>query len=341
MFEPKVIPSASLRRTKSTPIGRGGFKDVFEGNLNGKQVAIAEFRVSLDQDEVKKQHQRELRVFSLSSKHPNIVRLEGVTEQSWMVMEYCPGTLVTAQKSLNFVQKIRFAVEISRGLSFLHRLGLVHGDLKPANVLVSSDGCAKLTDFGFSGSVYTSMSSIRGGATRRYQAPESALSVKQRKNIDPRCADVYALGCVLLYLFFGKEPWDEEDDTFIGMQLLKCVTEKTDIVPAADLDQLAQEESKENAKYAESVCGILKTCFKTNPESRGSSRQVLGQLESVLESAVNNSTVPVWAVQQEQERQRRVEATLMEEVLKQLASNNVLIGNVQSLIEQMLLISTT
>eukprot|EP00475_Leptophrys_vorax_P007153 TRINITY_DN14532_c0_g1_i4.p1 TRINITY_DN14532_c0_g1~~TRINITY_DN14532_c0_g1_i4.p1 ORF type:complete len:192 (-),score=37.17 TRINITY_DN14532_c0_g1_i4:16-591(-) len=164
--------------------------------------------------------------------------------------------------------------------------------------------------------------------------PESTLLVEQCKNIGPRCADVFPLGCVLLYLLFGEEPWTEEDDVFF-VQLLRRASEKRDIISALDVEQRAREESKENAKYSELVCEILKAFFKTNLESKGGSRHSLVQLESVMERAMNRCAISICAVQEEQNNQRCEEATLREEVIRQLSSNNVRIGNMQNLLDEL------
>eukprot|EP00475_Leptophrys_vorax_P040488 TRINITY_DN7509_c0_g1_i7.p1 TRINITY_DN7509_c0_g1~~TRINITY_DN7509_c0_g1_i7.p1 ORF type:complete len:318 (+),score=95.09 TRINITY_DN7509_c0_g1_i7:873-1826(+) len=219
-FEPKIISKYSL--TFVEKIGGGLEKDVSKCKLNDRTVAVASFRIPLNQEEGKKKYQKELRAFHLSSRHPNIVQLEGVTDDNELVMEYCSDTLVGIQSSLTFVEKITFAVDICRGLAFLHRIGISHGDLKPENILISVDKVAKLSDFGFS-STEKSVNLEKAG-TLRYQAPEY---FSDDPKFERKAADVYALGGVLLFLFSGKKPWDSITD---GFRVAKLKLDKSEDV---------------------------------------------------------------------------------------------------------------
>jgi serine/threonine protein kinase len=141
-----------------------------------KKVAVREFMLNADDQLLKDYFRKEVRTFSVAGQHPNIVGLEGVTkEEMCLVMEFCPSTLTKVNASLSLVEKLARIMEVCRGIAFLHKMGIVHGDLKPANVLISINGIAKLTDFGLSANVYSTKGKVSGG-TVRYVAPETSNS---------------------------------------------------------------------------------------------------------------------------------------------------------------------
>eukprot|EP00475_Leptophrys_vorax_P024450 TRINITY_DN33748_c0_g1_i5.p1 TRINITY_DN33748_c0_g1~~TRINITY_DN33748_c0_g1_i5.p1 ORF type:complete len:416 (-),score=123.38 TRINITY_DN33748_c0_g1_i5:64-1311(-) len=313
-FELKNIETDRL--TEVRRLGIGAFKEVFLCELDGKKkVAVAKIRGISRRQEFDKQHLRELKTFAVSTGHPNIVQLEGWTKEGWLVMEYCPQTLKDVQSTLNFERKMCFALEICRGLTFLHRLGIVHGDLKPDNILISADGVAKLSDFGFSYDVLSSSvaSEIQTGGTVRYQAPELSLSQDARASIDPRLKDVYAMGGVLLFLFCGDEPWKGESNNFIQGNRFSYLGRRSDFLPEKELKKL-EAEGKDGKEDMESICTVITKCFSTVPESRGSSRQVMAALESIFSK--NSSFDRVSS--KKQESQSLVEAAYLEEVIKRV-----------------------
>ena len=85
-------------------------------------------------------------------------------------MEYIPGRSLAVEQDLPLPELIGCFLQIGDALAFMHRLGLVHGDVKLDNILVRPDGVAKLIDFGFCCPRHTRLSGVRG--TRSYIAPE-------------------------------------------------------------------------------------------------------------------------------------------------------------------------
>eukprot|EP00475_Leptophrys_vorax_P021556 TRINITY_DN29287_c0_g1_i8.p2 TRINITY_DN29287_c0_g1~~TRINITY_DN29287_c0_g1_i8.p2 ORF type:complete len:249 (-),score=52.53 TRINITY_DN29287_c0_g1_i8:990-1736(-) len=116
----------SRRLLNEIKISGGAFKKVFKCELDGKPVAVAKFEDISLREQFRKQHLRELKTFAISSGHPNIVQLEGWTKEGWIVMEFCPKKLADVQSTLTFDGRLSLAVEISRGLTFLHRLKISH-----------------------------------------------------------------------------------------------------------------------------------------------------------------------------------------------------------------------
>eukprot|EP00475_Leptophrys_vorax_P032480 TRINITY_DN5012_c0_g1_i2.p1 TRINITY_DN5012_c0_g1~~TRINITY_DN5012_c0_g1_i2.p1 ORF type:complete len:618 (+),score=120.91 TRINITY_DN5012_c0_g1_i2:437-2290(+) len=303
-FDTRIISSGELKDLKL--IGKGTYKDVFRCELHGKTVAVAQPRISLRSEQVRNQFSREVRALFVTSRHPNVVYLEGVTNENWLVLEFCPTTLLNMERPKSLVRKLSLAMEICRGLSFLHRMGIVHGDLKPANVLISESGVAKLSDFGLSYSAFSTISRV--GGTTRFYPPEFSLSRRERARFDPRLADVFSLGGVLLFLFSGKLPWSEENEIYITRGLNRCIIEKKDFLPTDELDLIGNELK---GSFAESVCSVISKCFSVDPASRGSSHKILSELQLILDRATNGLTAIL-----KQEQQNAAGLTVIGHVIK-------------------------
>eukprot|EP00475_Leptophrys_vorax_P043891 TRINITY_DN8592_c0_g1_i1.p1 TRINITY_DN8592_c0_g1~~TRINITY_DN8592_c0_g1_i1.p1 ORF type:complete len:368 (-),score=99.23 TRINITY_DN8592_c0_g1_i1:34-1137(-) len=277
----------SKRLKNEILIGKGGFKDVYECKLDNRSVAVAKIRGISTREEMSRRHLREVKTFALAAGHPNFIQLEGWTREGWLVLEYCPHTLKSIQSSLSFEQKMSCGLEICRGLAFLHRLGIVHGDMKPENIMMSSNGVAKLSDFGFSYDVNSSSVSMASqlGGTARYQAPElSALNQEQLCSIDARFKDLYALGGVLLFLFCGREPWEDEKKPYIeSNRLVSFQKNEEAFLPEKQIAKLI-DDNKENKEDVEKLCAIIRRCFKNQPETRGFARQVMCEIEDIIAS---------------------------------------------------------
>ncbi|PBK59948.1 kinase-like protein [Armillaria solidipes] len=118
----------------------------------------------------------------------------------------------------------RLALDITRGMDYLHRLSIVHGDLKGDNILITEDHSAAIADFGISGVMggttfaMSSSSSLYGG-TARWQAPEV---LRGGHNSFP--ADVYSLACVYFEVFDGTIPWSGFNDAAVVMNV--CYEQK-------------------------------------------------------------------------------------------------------------------
>eukprot|EP00475_Leptophrys_vorax_P004521 TRINITY_DN1270_c0_g1_i6.p1 TRINITY_DN1270_c0_g1~~TRINITY_DN1270_c0_g1_i6.p1 ORF type:complete len:400 (+),score=92.57 TRINITY_DN1270_c0_g1_i6:289-1488(+) len=282
-FVLKTIPSEEL--TEGKLCGAGAYKKVFKFKWKGVDVAVAEINGISSREEFPYQLTRELKIHVVSSGHPNIVALEGWTVNGRLVMEFCPTNLTKVQSTLSFERKIALSQEICRGLVFLHRLGVVHGDLKPDNILISVDGVAKLTDFGFAFDVHQSHSiRTETGGTCFYRAPEAFMTKKDRARIDLRLKDVYALGGVLLFMFCGEQPWEGETVQCVEKGQSNAIDHLNDFLPVEQLEKLQnQQDFKEHKEVMGNIEKIIRQCYSTTPELRGSSRQVLTDLESIWE----------------------------------------------------------
>eukprot|EP00475_Leptophrys_vorax_P004510 TRINITY_DN1270_c0_g1_i1.p1 TRINITY_DN1270_c0_g1~~TRINITY_DN1270_c0_g1_i1.p1 ORF type:complete len:378 (+),score=102.60 TRINITY_DN1270_c0_g1_i1:974-2107(+) len=328
-FVLKNIPNDELKEGKLH--GQGTYKKVFKFKWKGRDVAVAAINGISSREEFSTQQFREVKIHVVSSGHPNIVALEGWTLDGRLVMEFCPNKLTNVQSTLSFEKKIALAQEICRGLVFLHRLGVVHGDLKPDNILVSVDGVAKLSDFGFSFDVLSRSHSIRTetGGTCAYRAPEVFMNWKQRALVDPRLKDVYAMGGVLLFLFCGEQPWEKETVPFVEVGQSNAVKHGRVFLPEDQLETLQNHEDfKEHKEAMENVEKIIRQCYSTTPELRRSSRQLLTDLESIWEAK------PGSAYAWRQKSQKLIEEARFETFLKCIDEKIQHVGDKVSKIEE-------
>jgi HAMP domain-containing protein/predicted Ser/Thr protein kinase len=147
--------------------------------------------------------------------HVNVVRVHDFGEsdsQLFLTMEYVPGTtlreLLDGRRGMELTPALQIAKQICRGLTAVHKAGIVHGDLKPQNVMVMSNGVVKLMDFGVAraGAAGGISSAAPIAGTPIYMSPEQARGAE----LDER-SDLYSSGVVLFELFTGRPPFRDGD----------------------------------------------------------------------------------------------------------------------------------
>lgn len=203
--------------------GRGGMGVVFRAThiALDRQVAVKLIAPELAADEQFRQRfQRESRV-AASIDHPHVIPIFDAGDadgQLYVAMRYVEGTdlgeLVAREGNLAPSQAVDLIAQVSDALEAAHERGLVHRDVKPANVLLERRGAdfhAYLTDFGLVKTVGAASGVLtRTGqwlGTPDYTAPEQILTGE----VDAR-TDVYALGCMLYQTLAGKPPFQGETD---------------------------------------------------------------------------------------------------------------------------------
>jgi serine/threonine protein kinase len=207
-------------------LGHGGMGIVYlarEVRLD-RDVALKVIRTELAEDERFRARFREESRTAASIEHPRVVTVFGAGERDGLLfvsMRYVPGRdlgrLISARGALPADHAAALIAEVADGLDAVHAAGLVHRDVKPANVLVGEpehvdDGpAAYLTDFGLakiaaSTSGLTATGEVIG--TVDYMAPEQI----EGRRVDAR-TDVYALGCVLFHAVTGEVPFPERESS--------------------------------------------------------------------------------------------------------------------------------
>ncbi|CDY27350.1 BnaC04g50550D [Brassica napus] len=206
-FSFSEIEEATNRFDSTLKIGEGGYGSIYVGTLRHTQVAIKILNPKSSQGSV--EYQQEVEVLS-KTRHPNIITLIGACPEGWsLVYEYLPdGSLedrLTCNNNsppLSWQNRVRIATEICAALVFLHSNkahSLVHGDLKPANILLDGNLVSKLSDFGTCSLGRSKSASTDLTGTVPYLDPEASSSGE----LTPK-SDVYSFGVILLRLLTGR-----------------------------------------------------------------------------------------------------------------------------------------
>jgi serine/threonine-protein kinase len=205
------IPSPPPGLALEGELGRGGMGRVFRARhlKLERPVAVKFLPPDLVADPVfEERFEREARLLARLS-HPNIVGVHdfGVTDDgsSYLVMELVSGGTLSDRLPLAPQDAVRVALDLCAGLAYAHDKGMVHRDVKPANVLFDDQGRAKLADFGIArlvdlagaGDPLTSPSQVVG--TPDYMAPEARAGGQP----DPR-TDLFAVGILLHQMITGR-----------------------------------------------------------------------------------------------------------------------------------------
>ena len=201
-------------------IGRGGMSTVYlavHTAMGAKRAIKVLPRSKLSKSSYLARFQREAQAIAALD-HPNIVRAYDIDNQNdthYIVMEYVEGSdlqnLVKNKGPLAYDKAAEYIAEAAKGLHHAHEAGLIHRDVKPANVLVSKSGEVKLLDLGLALFADESQASLtidyndKVLGTADYLAPEQALN---SHNVDPR-ADMYGLGCTLYFVLTGHPPFPD------------------------------------------------------------------------------------------------------------------------------------
>ncbi|RMC12652.1 hypothetical protein DUI87_10176 [Hirundo rustica rustica] len=187
----------------------------------GELMAMKEIRFQPNDHKTIKETADELKIFE-GIKHPNLVRYFGVElhrEEMYIFMEYCDeGTLEEVSKLGLQEHVIRlYSKQITIAINVLHEHGIVHRDIKGANIFLTSSGLIKLGDFGCSVKLKNNTQTMPGEVnstlgTAAYMAPEVITRAKGEGH--GRAADIWSLGCVVIEMVTGKRPWHEYEHNF-------------------------------------------------------------------------------------------------------------------------------
>ena len=218
-------------------LGRGAMGVVYKANdpTIGRTVALKTMRLDvhgLDTGEMVRRFKNEARAAGLLN-HPNIVTIYDAGEHEgifYIAMEFIEGTtlheLLQQKRILDAGEVVQLSREICRGLDYAHAHGIVHRDVKPANIMITARGAVKIMDFGIAkaGGSMTSTGQVLG--TPNYMSPEH---VKGR-SLDGR-SDLFSFGVILYEMLTGEKPFVGQNVTTI---IYKIVNESP--ISPRDLD---------------------------------------------------------------------------------------------------------
>ncbi|XP_043114926.1 proto-oncogene serine/threonine-protein kinase mos [Puntigrus tetrazona] len=265
------------------PIGSGGFGTVFKGTYFDETVAVKKVRCVKNKLASRQSFWAELNAAHL--RHQNIVRVIAATtctpahlsaggDIGTIVMEFA-GALNLQQviyglsEPLLMDKCVGYSTDVARALQHLHAHGVVHLDLKPANVLVSEQGVCKLADFGCSfklssrSDAVTRLSEIGGTFTHR--APE----LLKGEGVSPR-ADVYSFGITMWQLLTREPPYDGD-----RQHILYAVV-AYNLRPSLTRDVFTQSPLGQKCEK------LISLCWDGDPSMRPTADQLLHELSVLL-----------------------------------------------------------
>ena len=245
-------------------VGSGGMADVYKAKdhkLN-RFVAIKVLKAEFGSDTTFiSKFQREAQA-AAGLAHPNIVNVFDVGEDNginYIVMELVEGiTLkeyISKKGRLTIKETTSIAIQVAMGLEAAHNKKIVHRDIKPQNIIISTDGKVKVTDFGIARAVSenTIHSDVMGSV--HYASPEQA-----RNGYVSNRSDIYSLGIVMYEMVTGRVPFDGDSTVAVAIQHL-------------------QDEMDPPSKYAPnlpiSLEKIIQKCTQKSPDRRYDSMESL------------------------------------------------------------------
>ena len=232
-------------------LGVGGMGVVYRAEREAddftQRVALKLIRAGYVDPLLEERLRRERRILA-RLEHPGIARFidGGTTEtgQSYFAMEFVEGSTLldySAANQLSIEERIRLFQEVCHALQYAHQQLVIHGDLKPGNIMVTPDGRPKLLDFGIA--ELMDATGHAGSHTRSvpWFTPDYASPEQIRSERLTTQTDVYALGVVLYELLVGKRPYEVWNLRPVEMEQVICEVEPQPPSQVADTPAARRE----------------------------------------------------------------------------------------------------
>lgn len=206
-------------------IGAGGMSDVYRArdHILGRFVAIKVLKQEFSEDVNFVTKFRTEAQSAASLEHPNIVNIYDVGSEAglhYIVMEYVEGvtlkTYIEKKGRLTYKEAVSIAIQVGRGMEAAHAKHIIHRDIKPQNILISTEGKAKVTDFGIARAVSSNTISADVMGSVHYASPEQA-----RNGFVDGKSDIYSLGIVMYEMVTGRVPFDGDTTVAVAIKHLQ------------------------------------------------------------------------------------------------------------------------
>jgi len=262
-------------------IGRGGMGRVYRAydRQIKEDVALKLLKPEISFNEKAVERFRNELKFARRIAHPRVCRMYDLGESGlshFLTMEYVEGedlkAFIRRSDHLTTPKALNIGRQIAEGLSEAHRIGVVHRDLKPQNVMIDREGKAKIMDFGLAriaeGEGLTGSGLMLG--TPEYMSPEQV----DLKEVDAR-VDIYALGIILYEMVTGHVPFKGETPLAVAMK---------------QKNEKARDARESNPLVPDSLIMVIQKCLEKDPSRRyqtaAEASTALDEVERGLSSAV-------------------------------------------------------
>ncbi len=256
-------------------LGAGGFGAVFTARYRSRKYALKKMH-RMSTRAAKESYQAEASIIHL--RHPNIVRTHSLftmDDSACILMEFVSKRTLEKviadvdNEELNENRRLRFALDMSRGLSYAHGKGIAHLDIKPTNILITNNDVCKICDFGCCQSMESSdperpssptKSNLTG--TYAYRAPE----LFRGEFATPKC-DIYSVGICLWQMLSREKPY--------GSKNQHCVIFG---VVAYNMRPVITDEMNCGARYRQ----LMEQCWNKDPLRRPAAAELAKALDMTL-----------------------------------------------------------
>ena len=283
-------------------IGRGGMSTVYRAfdTVLERPVAIKLMHreIAADSDQLERFRREARSVAQLN--HPHVVTVIDAGEEPspdaagevgtpYIVLEYIDGEtlkdVIRREAPLEIPQAIAYAIEVARALGAAHERQIVHRDVKPHNILISSEGGAKITDFGIARTLTEEGLTMAGRVlgTTDYVSPEQALGQPVTGQ-----SDLYSLGVVLYEMLTGEVPFHGDSQVAVAMKHVREEIPDVQLrrpalsaATAAVVDQAVAKDLSRRYADAPSMVAALEEVLALEATRSG---QATGEATTVLRS---------------------------------------------------------
>jgi len=254
-------------------LGKGGMGRVYKvlDNEIGEKVALKLLNPDIAADSKTIERFRNELKTARQISHKNVCRMYHLSKEEgapYIIMEYVRGedlkSMIRMMARLSPGQTVSIGRQVCEGLNEAHRLGVVHRDLKPQNIMIDRDGNVKIMDFGIARTLRAKGITGEGVmiGTPEYMSPEQA----EGKEADER-ADIYALGIILFEMLTGRVPFEGETPLSVALK------HKTEAPP---------DPRKINTQIPNDLALLILRCLeKEKGERYQSAQELLGEFAKI------------------------------------------------------------
>lgn len=278
---PPILPGLAYIR----PLGSGGFADVFlyGQDMPRRDVAVKVLPSDVRDTDLLRMFNAEADVLAHLSAHPSIVTVyqAGISADGrpYIVMEFCPGSLAQRYRveRIPVAEVLSIGVRMAGALESAHHAGLIHRDVKPSNILVTTFGAPVLADFGISSSL------VRQGADEMLamSVPWSAPEVVAEQTAGTVASEVWSLGATVYSLLAGHSPFERREKGQNSREQLRRRIARASYTPIARDD------------VPPSVQEVLATAMARDPAQRYASARAFGEALQGVQADMGSAATPL------------------------------------------------